>query len=226
MVRAGSEDPRRLKEFPAQLLDCAAGRDGGARHPAPGHRHAGVAAQRDRWRSRWAVRPTSCSTRRIARAAGFDLWREVISQRNSTRCRARFRCWSTSARSAATRWSTSSQGRPAGDRQGAARRRSARWRGAHLHRRDARRTGRPAGPARARRRGDPPVAAPFKPPAGCGCSRKPRARRRRGHQARRSRGRHGRRPVHRARRVFNSEAAADRGARRPRRIGSRTATWW
>ena len=96
---------------------------------------------------------------------------------------------------------------------------------AHLHRRDARRAGRAPRPARARRRRRPLRARAVQgdrraaPAAG-----QPRARRRRDPEGRRRRGRHRRRPVHRSRARVRERAAADRGARARRPTRSPTAT--
>ena len=229
MVSPASEDPRRIEEFPAQLLDALAGA-GRARPPAARHRHRGRrCATRRWWPSRWAARPTSCCTApELARAAGIDFWHEVISQEEFNQVSRTLPVLVNA--------------RPFGrysmvdiDAKGglpvivarAARRRAARRRLHHLHRRDAGRAGRPARPARARRRRHPSavgaVQADRRP---ADAPRQPGARRRRRDQARRRRGRHAGRPVHRPRPGLRRRAGADRGAGARRRSGSRTATWW
>ena len=228
MVSPASEDPRRIEEFPAQLLDALQ-----------------VLAERG-IRPRDIVTPASLrnatlvaiamggSTNvvlhapELARAAGHRLLARGDQPGGIQRGLAH-------AAGAGQRPPVRPlldgrhrrQGRPAGDRPRAARRRAARRRLHHLHRRDAGRAGRPAGPARAGRRGDPPavraVQADRRPAA---APRQPGPRRRRGDQARRRRGRHGRRPVHRARPRLRQRGGADRGAGVRRRSRSRTATWW
>ena len=202
MVSPASEDPRRLKEFPAQLLDALQ-----------------VLSERG-IRPRDIVTPASLrnatlvamtmggSTNvvlhapELARAAGLDYWREVITQEEFNKV-SRTLPVLVNARPLGRLLDGRHrrQGRPAGDRRASCSAPGC-WMataspapGETLAGQVAR-----AGPARAGRRGDPPavgaVQADRRPAA---APRQPRPRRRRGDQAGRRRGRHGRRPVHRAR---------------------------
>ena len=201
MVSPASEDPRRLKEFPAQLLDALQ-----------------VLSERG-IRPRDIVTPASLrnatlvaiamggSTNvvlhapELARAAGLDYWREVITQEE----------FNEVSRTLPVLVNARPFGRYSMvdiDAKGGLPVIVAELLGAGLLDGDcitctgetlAGQVAR-AGPARAGRRGDPPavgaVQADRRPAA---APRQPRPRRRRGDQAGRRRGRHGRRPVHRAR---------------------------
>jgi dihydroxy-acid dehydratase len=214
MVSPASEDPRRIAEFPAQLLDALQ-----------------VLAERD-IRPRDIVTPASLrnatlvaiamggSTNvvlhapELARAAGIDFWREAITQDEFNRV-SRTLPVLVNARPFG-RYSMvdidAKGGLPvivrelldAGLLDGTL---------PDLHRRDARRAGRPARPARPGRRRHPSavgaVQANRRP---ADAARQPGPERRRGDQARRGRGRDGRRPVRRARPRLRQRGGADRGA--------------
>ena len=228
MVSPASQDPRRTGEFPAQLLDALQ-----------------VLAERN-IRPRDIVTPASLrnatlvaiamggSTNvvlhapELARAAGLDFWREVITQDEFNRV-SRTLPVLVNARPFG-RYSMvdidAEGGLPVivGELLGA---------GLldgylpDLHRRDTRRAGRPARAARPGRGRDPSavgaVQAGRRPAA---AARQPCPRGRRGDQARRGRGRNGERPVRRARPRLRQRGGADRRRCPPRRSSSRTATWW
>ena len=209
MVAPPSDDPRRLREFPGQLVDCL------------------VTLTRKGIKPRDIVTPASLrnaltvaiamggSTNvalhsvEIARAAGIDLWKDVISQREfNALSQSRARPHQCAALRRLLDGGHRREGRSAGDRQAAPRRRIRGRPLRHVHGRDARRAGDTSRSAGAGSRGHPFHRAAVQedgrpaPPA-----RQPRARGRRDPQGR-GRGGGIKDGVFTGRaRVFNSERA-------------------
>ena len=234
MVAPASDDARRTEDVPRRARRAAR-----RRSPRPASARA-TSSRRRRCATRFVVvMAMGGSTNvvlhgaEIARAAGFDLWDDVLSQQEFNELSRRLPVlvnmrpvrratrWSTSTRSAASPSSSRSCSTPAlldGDR-------------AHLHRRDARRAGRAARPAGARRRRRSiPSRTPFKPTGGLRLLRgQPRARRRRRPEGGGRRGRHRRRRFTGRARVFEGERALiaaleDAPTRSPTATSSSSAT--
>ena len=158
MVSPASEDLRRIEEFPAQLLDALEMLSGRGIRPrdivtAASLRNATLVAIAMGGSTNVVLHAPE-----LARAAGIDYWRDVITQEEFNRVS---RTLAGAGERTAVRPVFNGRyrrpGRPAGDRARAARGRAARWQLPDLHRRDARPAGRPARPARSRRRGHPPA---------------------------------------------------------------------
>ena len=108
MVAPPSDDPRRLKEFPDQLVDClVAMTEAGSRPrdivtPASLRNALTVAI------AMGGSTNVVLHSVEIARAAGFDLWDDVLSQSEFNDALAPAAgAGQHAARSASTRWSTS-----------------------------------------------------------------------------------------------------------------------